>query len=73
MSQWAPFINTASSDQAKGNTHPWILLGRNEYPLFQFEVLGSKQVQIGFLLWLFLCFTFLNPFDLCRRGGKNAC
>lgn len=48
------------------STHSWILLGRNKNSFFELEVLGSKEVQIRFFLWLFLGFTFLDPFNLCK-------
>lgn len=59
-----PILNTQHGDS---NAYPGVLLGRDEHPLLQFEVLGGKQVQIRFLLWLFLCFTFLNPLNFCRQ------
>lgn len=57
------------------STHPWILLGRNKNSFFELEVLGSKEVQICFFLWLFLRFTFLDPFNLCKilKHFKYAC
>lgn len=55
-----------SLNEKKEYTYPWVLLGRNENSFFEFEILSSKQVQIRFLLWLFLDFTFLDLLNLCK-------
>lgn len=48
-------------------TYPRVLLGGNEDTLLELQILGCKQVQVGFLLRLFLSFTFLDPLNLCRN------